>query len=306
MKKVILSGLVLLVLMACGKQETRYTQQSPEIETVKQLIANYNNKEYDTSLYADTAKVYYNTKNNALSPEDVMAYHSKNDANYSSRSFLAEDQEYEMVVTDRGSTWVNAWLDWEGTLAANGKTYNIPIHLAYQFVDGKIVRGVGMWDASEVALALKAIEDDKNMSVDEKMMKATANTVVEAWNSNNQELMASVMVPNFVRTENGAVLLSNAEAYGTELMAANHTAFPDFKVRMNKMTSSGNKATVYWTVMGTNTGEMNGNPPTNKKVVFPGMSVWTFNKDGKAVREDAYYDKLGMMTQMGYTLEPPK
>ena len=82
--------------MGCGQQDQRYTQQSAEIETVKQLIANYNNQAYDMSLYADTAKTYYNSKDKALSSEEVLAYHQGNDANYSSRMFLEEDQEYEI------------------------------------------------------------------------------------------------------------------------------------------------------------------------------------------------------------------
>lgn len=161
MKHVVLSGLVLLFLTACGKQEVRYTQQSPEIETVKQLIANYNNQAYDLSMYADTSKTLYNSKSRVLSKEEVVPYHQGNDANYSSRGFLAEDQEYEMVVTDNGETWVNCWLDWRGTLNGSDKAIDIPIHLTYRFVDGKIVREVGMWDSAPIVLEMQALEAAK-------------------------------------------------------------------------------------------------------------------------------------------------
>lgn len=157
MKKIILLGLVAVLFAACQQQKQRYTQKSEEIETVKTLIKNYNDQTYDVTIYADTSKTFYNTKDKSLSPSETIAYHQANDSIYSSRGFLAEDQEYEMVVTDDGETWVNCWLDWKGTLTANNKEVDIPIHLTYRFVEGKIVREVGMWDGSEIALVLQEL-----------------------------------------------------------------------------------------------------------------------------------------------------
>lgn len=157
MKKIILVGLAIILFTACN-QKQRYTQKSSEIDMIKRLIENYNNKTYDTNIYADTSKTYYNTKENAMSPSETMAYHQENDANYASRIFMDKDQEYEMVVTDDGETWVNCWLDWKGTLAANNKEFTIPVHLTYRFVDGKIVREVGFWDPTEIVLALQEME----------------------------------------------------------------------------------------------------------------------------------------------------
>ncbi|WP_396589519.1 nuclear transport factor 2 family protein [Allomuricauda sp. R78024] len=165
MKKVFLLSIVACLFIAClPKGPERYTQNSPEIDTIKKLIANYDSKAFDTSMYADTSKTYYNTKDNPMSPNETMDYHKQTDANYSSRSFQKEDQEYEMVVTDDGETWVNCWLDWKGTLAANNKEVTIPIHLTYQFVEGKIVREVGYWDPSEVVLTLQQIEAEAKMA----------------------------------------------------------------------------------------------------------------------------------------------
>ena len=157
MKQLFLLGLSLILFASCQEQQTRYTQQSPEIDTVKQHIANYNAMDYsDMSHMADTSKSYLNSKKNFLSKSDLMQYHKANDSNYASRGFLKEDQEFEMVVTDDGETWVNCWLDWRGTMKESGKVIDIPVHLTYRFVDGKIVREVGMWDPTEVVLDLQA------------------------------------------------------------------------------------------------------------------------------------------------------
>ena len=86
-----------------------------------------------------------------------MAYHTENDKNYSSRKFLDEDQEYEMVITDDGETWVNCWLDWQATLKGSDIVVDMPVHLTFRFVNGQIVRQVGMWDPSNIRDGLEKI-----------------------------------------------------------------------------------------------------------------------------------------------------
>ncbi|MER3317484.1 MAG: nuclear transport factor 2 family protein [Allomuricauda sp.] len=165
MKKIILlCTTAVLALSACQQSPVRYTQDSPEIDTVKKLISNYNSKSFDTSMYADTSKTYYNTSKNPMSANETMEYHKQTDVNYASRGFQNENQEYEMVLTDDGETWVNCWLGWKGTLAANNKAVDIPVHLTYQFVDGKIVREYGYWDPSEIVMELQKIEAEAKMA----------------------------------------------------------------------------------------------------------------------------------------------
>jgi len=306
MKKLIFIGLTMALITACQeKAPQRYSQQSPQITTVKQLIGNYNNQTYDTSFYADTSKTYYNTKDNPLSQEETIAYHKEMDKNYSERGFLDQDQEYEMVVTDKGETWVNCWLDWRGTLSANDQVIDIPIHLTYQFIDGKIVREVGMWDPTEVVLALQEVEMKNSMSADEKQIQETIDNVIKAWNTNDKDLMYANLANNIVRTDNGTIMANKQSDYG-DFMDIYHTAFPDFKVKLDKTVIKGNKAYIYWSCTGTNTKDFMGNAPTNKKIETHGFSVWTFNKEGKGAREDAFYDNMAVFTQLGYSMPTPK
>jgi len=300
MKKFSVLILAAILLAACQQGPERYTQNSPEIDTVKKLIANYNSKTYDTSMYADTSKTLYNTKENPMSPAETIAYHQETDKTYKSRSFLDKDQEYEMVLTDDGNTWVNCWLYWQGTLAANNQQYSIPIHLTYQFVDGKIVEEVGHWDPSALVLAMQEIEKMNTMSVDEKAIHSAITNITKAWNTNDKEMMASGMTSNFTRTENGNTIAKNPKDYAG-FMDIYHGAFPDFTVKIDKTFISGNKVYMNWTCTGTNTGSFMENQPTNKKIKTQGFSVWTFNKEGKAIQEDAFYDNLVVYTQLGIT-----
>ncbi|MCG2459273.1 ester cyclase [Flavobacteriaceae bacterium F89] len=304
LKNSILLGLVLVLFTACNNKQ-RYTQQSQEIETVKALIQNYNNKAYDTSMYADTSKTFYNTLDKSMSPSETVAYHKANDANYSSRGFTNDDPEYEMVITDNGETWVNCWPDWQGTLAENGKVITIPIHLTYRFVNGKIVREVGMWDNAPGVLAIQEIEAEKNRSTDEKAIQSTVENVVKAWNANDKDLLNANTASNIIRTANGNTIAKDQSEYG-DFMDVYHGAFPDFAVKLDNLFIDGNKAYINWTCTGTNKGEFMGNPPTGKKIKTHGYSIWSFEKDGKADREDAFYDNLVVYQQLGYSMPMPK
>ncbi|GGZ71522.1 hypothetical protein [Algibacter mikhailovii] len=155
MKTKLVLVMLAIALTACQQPKERYTQQSPEIDVVKTLISEYNAKNYDFSAMADTCKTYFNSKTKAMSNDELLAYHKGNEANYSSRKFLDKDQEYEMVVTDDGETWVNCWLDWQCKLKGSEQVVDVPVHLTYRFAEGKIVRQVGMWNSSEVIAAMQ-------------------------------------------------------------------------------------------------------------------------------------------------------
>ena len=157
MKKIILIGLITFLCFACQKQ--RYTQDSPEIETIKAVLTHYDYQNWDSLVthYADTAKIFHNTRTNILSPTGLADYFKANDANFSTRAFEDENREYEMVIDDNGKKWVNFWGLWKGNLAANNKEIVIPVHITAQFLDGKIVQEYGYWDSSELALELEYI-----------------------------------------------------------------------------------------------------------------------------------------------------
>jgi hypothetical protein len=157
MKSKLLLVILAIALTGCQQTEERYTQQSPEINTVKAFINGYNTMNYDFGAVADTCKTYFNTKTEFMAKNELMAYHSGNDKNYSSRKFLDADQEYEMVITDDGETWVNCWLDWQGKLKGSDIVIDMPVHLTYRFIDGLIVKQVGMWDPSNIIDGLEKI-----------------------------------------------------------------------------------------------------------------------------------------------------
>lgn len=167
MKKLFLLTLICALVFNCN-QEVRYTQKSQEIDVVKSIIESYNNKDWTTlvSHYADTSKTRFN--NAKMDSKDLPKYHQQNDVNYSNRGFIEKGQEYEMVIDNKGRTWVNFWGDWTCTLKDNSKDVTIHIHLTARFINGKIVEDYGYWDPSEIISNLQEIESSKTLLVEEE------------------------------------------------------------------------------------------------------------------------------------------
>ncbi|HET8803450.1 MAG TPA: nuclear transport factor 2 family protein [Aequorivita sp.] len=174
MKKLLFLGLaIVLSVTACQKQEKRYTQQSPEIDTYKKSIEAYEKRDWEAmaSHYADTAKIMNNvTEKNGQNLTELIATNKEDATIFSSWDFVDGESEYEMVVTDDGETWVNFWGLWQGTLKANNKMHEIPVHLTAQFIDGKIVKEFGYWDNSKILADMQAMQKAEESAAEESEM----------------------------------------------------------------------------------------------------------------------------------------
>lgn len=171
MKNIFLLGLAIVLIASCESNvKQRYTQQSPEIETYKKVISDYENQNWEALVghYVDTAKVLNNvTDDDAKSISEMIAVNREDASIFTSWGFMDDESEYEMVVTDKGETWVNFWSVWKGTLKENNKTYTIPAHITARFVDGKIVRELGYWDISKIVADRMQLKE----KADQEIMK---------------------------------------------------------------------------------------------------------------------------------------
>ena len=163
MKKLLLFISVVVFISSCTNNKHRYTQDSKEIDIVKATINYYDLQRWDSLpfSYADTAKIYYNSRKNILSPIDLKSYFTRNSESFSTRAFEDESREYEMIEDNNGKVWVNFWGIWEGNLKANNKKIRIPVHITYQFIDGKIVNEFGYWSTDELNQELRIIAAQK-------------------------------------------------------------------------------------------------------------------------------------------------
>ena len=171
MKKLLLTGLAVILITACQESKPeRFTTNSPEIDSFKEFVNDYHNGDWDAWLghYADTAKIYHNTRKNALSPQETMDGLKSIISNVSSYAFDESENQifYEMVITDDGEKWVHFWGTWVCTFVANNESLEMPVHIAANFSEGKIVREYAFYNLAEFMDKLNEIEANKNVEVE--------------------------------------------------------------------------------------------------------------------------------------------
>ena len=304
MKKLFLLVLVITLFIACQNASQRYFESSPEIEALNSGIKAYESQDWDAwkSNFSDTAKIFHNTSK-GKSLDETVSYFNQMLSNIDSYGFGKDNAVSEMVVDKDGKTWVNYWGHWKGTTKVTNKELHIPVHITAQFVNGKIVQEYVYYDASPVSNAFAEIEKVNNMPVEEKTINDQIEKFVgEFLNKKDASVLGDILDDNFVRYMNDV-----KESSGSEQLAENmqvfFKGFPDFKITLlHKSPIFNNTRFVHWQMTGTNTGEFNGMPATNKKVKITGLTRIHFNGQGKVDEENVFYDQLNLMQQLGLEL----
>jgi steroid delta-isomerase-like uncharacterized protein len=83
-----------------------------------------------------------------------------------------------------------------------------------------------------------------------------------------------------------------------ELFGSFRSAFPDLEGIIEEQVAEEDKVVMRYTVRGTHEGELQGIPPTGRRVRVVGM-VMSRSAGGKMVESWELYDNLGMMQQLG-------
>ncbi len=83
-------------------------------------------------------------------------------------------------------------------------------------------------------------------------------------------------------------------------------SFPDVRVTVRNIVSSGDTVAAEWTFEGTNTGPLTFPdgatvPATNRRITIRGSSFWHINPQGQIIEERRYYDNGEFIRQLGIT-----
>jgi len=158
LRNTFLTTMILFSLLSCQSEKPeRYTKDCAEIDLLRKGIEYYENGEWEKweAQYSDSAKIYQNTWLAHTSPAQTRKRNEVLLSNFSSYGFERENLSMERIINDNGKTWVNSWGLWRGTWKHNGEVIEIPVHLTIQFVDGKIVEEIGLWDTAQLKETLK-------------------------------------------------------------------------------------------------------------------------------------------------------
>jgi steroid delta-isomerase-like uncharacterized protein len=121
-----------------------------------------------------------------------------------------------------------------------------------------------------------------------------------AWASRDPKKRTALFTADAMSGIPGASGWEEAKIADTEKALGGYfAAFPDLKLTYTRIIGKGNLAALEWVFTGTNSGELMGQKPTNKKAGYRGVSLVTFAPDGKVKRESTYFDMGTMMGQLG-------
>jgi len=120
--------------------------------------------------------------------------------------------------------------------------------------------------------------------------------VEEFWNEGNADAADELMAPDAeIHMPTGEVV----DLDGLKGFAATfHGSFPDWHSTLEELVAEGDRVAERWTGRGTHLGELQGIPPTGKRVEAPG-SVFYRLVEGKIVEFRGQLDMMGLMQQLG-------
>jgi steroid delta-isomerase-like uncharacterized protein len=145
---------------------------------------------------------------------------------------------------------------------------------------------------------------DRASEIEEANKNKVIHFVAAIWNEKDLTQVETFYADSFTRkvnnietTSDKKELLANIQVY--------FTAFPDLKFNINKIIPYHNKVILNWTITGTNTGMFGEFPATGKKIRVSGVTQIDFDEEGKFVNEEAFFNELSLLQQLGYSLKPP-
>jgi steroid delta-isomerase-like uncharacterized protein len=80
-------------------------------------------------------------------------------------------------------------------------------------------------------------------------------------------------------------------------------AFPDGRIGVDEQLASGAQVTTRWTLTGTQSGDLDGLPPSGKQVTVSGVTISRV-EHGLVLEEWRSWDRLGLLVQLGAISEP--
>jgi len=122
--------------------------------------------------------------------------------------------------------------------------------------------------------------------------------ISEAFSTGNLAPADEWIAPNFVNHDPGAPPLPAGPEGYKQLASGYRAAFPDLQITIDEPLAEGNKVAGRWTARGSNTGSLQGMPPTGKQMIVSGTSILTF-AGGKVAEHHTNWDTLGMLRQLG-------
>lgn len=132
-----------------------------------------------------------------------------------------------------------------------------------------------------------------------------ARAVFEGFNRRDLDAAAAGLAEgSILRDHPSGRTFTGAAAY-KEFLSGWIKAFSDGKLTLLSYYDGGDAVACEGTYVGTNDGPLGPLPATGRRASLPFSAVWRFDAQGRIAEQEAYYDNLGLMVQLGHAEPPP-
>jgi predicted ester cyclase len=160
--------------------------------------------------------------------------------------------------------------------------------------------------ACVVALAVAAPSTSMARDRDaEKNAKIVREFVEKVYNEGRLDLIETYIAEDFVDSSPGAPPDASGPAFVRKQAEETFAIFPNLKFANEDVIADGDRVVVRWSSTSTFSGKMGEIAGDGRPVRVDGISIMRV-KDGKIVQSWDIVDRMGMFTQMGFTVTPPK
>lgn len=140
-------------------------------------------------------------------------------------------------------------------------------------------------------------DDQPTAATQESQHETTVRAVLAAMDAGDPAKFDQYCAPDFQINNPFLPNPGNLEVF-KGLMAGQKNGFPDVKHEVVQMFSKGNMVCVRGIYSGTNTGQMQGNPPTGNRVVLPFIFTDEFDASGKIKVRHVQFDTGSFNAQL--------
>ena len=134
--------------------------------------------------------------------------------------------------------------------------------------------------------------------------EATVRKLIdEAWNKGNLKVVDELCTSDIMNNDPMNLVRGVEAAKG--LVKKYRTAFPDCRLDIDEIFSTGDKVVTRWRYSGTQHGQLEGIAPTGRRVSGSGQTIYHFVGD-RIHEAFINWDTLGMLQQLGVVTLPGK
>jgi predicted ester cyclase len=157
--------------------------------------------------------------------------------------------------------------------------------------------------SGERARALEATPTAECPVLSEEQNAAVARRFLEdAIGGHDANVLHEIMAPEVVYHAAAGTDVDTVDEVIT-LISGTMTAFPDVHYTIDNVITDGDLVALVWHAEGTNTGSLQGRPPTGKHANWTGINAFRV-ECGRIVEAWAELDSLGRMRQLGLLATP--